>query len=104
MFVLPPVPLEGQLLTLTLAAPEDGDVSLDLLDGQRATVTSILTAKAGSSTTSQLFIAPVGPQPLHLAVRIADTKGRAVGLKHRYSLIFRTDQLGPSLLKPPVIK
>ncbi|MEO1268198.1 MAG: hypothetical protein AAFX99_08875, partial [Myxococcota bacterium] len=104
LFVLPPIPLTGQILTASVKAPSNGAVEVLIVNAGRTISGSAGVVEAGMEVERSLFIAPVGPQPLHLGVRAASDANRHQGMSDTYTIRYQLSIPGPDLLRPPPAK
>ncbi len=97
LYVLPPIPTEGVILQADLRGSQRQDLALALIDGGGNTLQRIDAGRAGAPERALIFLAPMGRQPLHLAVS-ASAKGSPVGhTKGSYSLIFSFEHVADAL-------
>ena len=101
LYVLPPIGLDGQLLTVTATAPASGPLVVQVVNAAGAVSGVVGRVEASSQTSQTLFIAPVGPQPLHLGVRPAPVEGRHLGSTEPYAISYELSAPGPGLLGLP---
>ncbi len=91
LYVLPPVPVDGRLLTVSLMAPPEQALDLTLVDGA-GKILQKYPAPAGRQSTVRVFVAPMGRMPLHLGVRAPE--GQSGGFKAaQYDVSFEMDEL-----------
>lgn len=68
LYVLPPLPREGRLLRVKLEVPEGQDLAIALVNGAGKEINRFDGKGAGEAESLEVFAAPMGPQPLHVAV------------------------------------
>ena len=68
LYVLPLLPKKGRLLRIALETPPNQDLAIALVNGVGKEINRFDSARAGAREDVDVFVAPMGPQPLHVAV------------------------------------
>lgn len=69
LYALPPIPVEGQMIDATVKTPAQRAMTLAVINGAGRELRAFELRAGQAEHRVSLFVAPVGPQPVHLALR-----------------------------------
>ena len=68
LYVLLPLPREGRMVRVTVEVPPEQDLAVAIVNGAGKEINRYDAARVGAREEVAFFAAPMGPQPLHVAV------------------------------------
>lgn len=111
LYALPPIPVEGQMVSATVKTPAQRAMTLAVINGAGRELRAFELRAGQTEHRVSLFVAPVGPQPIHLALRSSaaspwekqTSKGDEAPAPGAYGLSFQARPL-PALSPPTLNK
>jgi hypothetical protein len=102
LYVLQPVPTEGRLIVVEVRSPPTHGIRLSIVDGVGNVQAQMGSVPRGQNERLSIYLAPVGSQPLHIAVQRRTSAHPFEGSATPYEIELTVPSLG-SYVHPPTL-